>query len=137
MQVYRYYLMLDSDRNGLLSKAELLQYGRPVQYTGGREGGVHDDGDGGEGDGVGGQPFGAGLLLPVPSCALTSVFIDRVFEECCQLYGSRATFASAKAPVMFWSPKFDWLLFGLQVRRRYGLQDVRRLHARDDIQGPA
>ena len=25
---------------------------------------------------------GVGLLMPVPPCALTDVFIDRVFEEC-------------------------------------------------------
>ena len=98
MQVYRYYLTLDSDRNGLLSKAELLQYGRPVRYMGGSEGRAHGGGEGeseggagggGEGEsegGAGGFGTTTGLMLPVPSCALTSIFIDRVFEECCQLY---------------------------------------------------
>ena len=58
MTCYRYYLQLDEDRNGLLSKAELLQFGRPQM----------------------------GFPIPVPACALTAVFIDRVFEECCQLF---------------------------------------------------
>ena len=56
MTCYRYYLQLDEDRNGLLSKAELLQFGRPQ----------------------------LGFPIPVPACALTAVFIDRVFEECCK-----------------------------------------------------
>ena len=44
MTCYRYYLQLDEDRNGLLSKAELLQFGRPQM----------------------------GFPIPVPACALTA-----------------------------------------------------------------
>eukprot|EP01043_Picozoa_sp_COSAG02_P017646 COSAG02_NODE_803_length_17021_cov_18.597270_8_plen_108_part_00 len=55
---------------GLLSKEELRQFGRPPV----------DNGDEEDEDTPGGG--GGSLLLPVPPCALTDVFIDRVFEEC-------------------------------------------------------
>jgi hypothetical protein len=74
---------------GLLSKEELRQFGRPPNHfvdnsssvaglgEGTREG--EGNGDEDDEDAPGG---GGGLLLPVPPCALTDVFIDRVFEEC-------------------------------------------------------
>jgi serine/threonine-protein phosphatase 2A regulatory subunit B'' len=67
MDLYRYYLQLDVDRNGLLSKAELREFGRP-----------REDGHNG--------------VFPVPTCALTDVFIDRVFEDCPLLYDGEMDF---------------------------------------------
>eukprot|EP01052_Picozoa_sp_SAG31_P043892 SAG31_NODE_7465_length_1682_cov_1.409349_3_plen_288_part_01 len=56
-ELYRYYLQLDADCNGMLSKDELRQFGRYCED-------------------------GTAMVFPVPACSLTDVFVDRVFEEC-------------------------------------------------------
>jgi hypothetical protein len=66
--------------SGLLSKEELRQFGRPppAQSSQSAQGSQQEDiGDNEDDSGGGGS-----LVLPVPPCALTNVFIDRVFEEC-------------------------------------------------------